>query len=107
MNPLPSVYRFQAFLVVAAIAIGVLIAWIDSRPAWDDTGITAMMVLGSAGVFSFAQPMRPWLWALSVGIWIPVQGIIAQGNVESILALVIAFVGAYAGMTIRRWVSPR
>ncbi len=35
--------RFALLLVVALIA-GSTIGWIDSRPDWDDTGITAAMV---------------------------------------------------------------
>jgi hypothetical protein len=44
---------------------------------------------------------RPWLLALAVGMWIPLRGIIVTHNYGSILALIIAFVGAYGGWVFR------
>ena len=38
-------------LSLAAIALGLLIAWVDSAPTWDDTGITAGMIFLTAAVF--------------------------------------------------------
>jgi len=37
-------------LLIAAVTIGLAIAWVDSRPHWDDSGITAGSLLLSAGV---------------------------------------------------------
>jgi hypothetical protein len=60
-------YRYWA-LLFSAVAFGNLIGWIDSRPTWDDAGITVAMVLGAATVLGFAMPDRPWLWALAVSL---------------------------------------
>jgi hypothetical protein len=43
-----------------------------------------------------------WLWALAVGAWIPLWGIISMQNYGALLALIIAFVGAYAGVLARK-----
>ena len=31
----------RGFLLMGAATLGMAIAWVDSRPNWDDTGITA------------------------------------------------------------------
>jgi hypothetical protein len=88
--------------LVTALSLGLLITWVDARPHWDDTGITAGAVLIVTGLLGLVAPERPWLWALAVGIWIPLFGIISHANYGSLLALIIAFVGAYAGALIRK-----
>jgi hypothetical protein len=47
-------------------------------------------------------PRHPWLWALAIGIWIPVHGIATANNYASFLALAFAFGGAYIGMAVRK-----
>jgi hypothetical protein len=89
-------------LLPAAVVLGLLIAYVDSRPNWDDTGVTAAAVFAVAGLWGVLGPERPWLWALAVGGWIPVVGIVTTGNYGSLLALAVAFAGAYAGMGVRR-----
>jgi hypothetical protein len=97
----------QKALLVIALAVGGLIAYIDSRPNWDDTGVTAAAIFICCGALGAAGPSRPWLWALAVGLWIPVLGITMTGNFGTLLVLPIAFGGAYAGRAIRRVVVPR
>ena len=92
----------QNVLLVVAVALGGLITYVDSRPGWDDTGVTAFTVLVASGVLGFLGPKRPWLWALAIGLWIPLLGIIREQNFGTLIALAVAFVGAYAGMAIRR-----
>ncbi len=96
----------QKILFAVAIALGVSIAYVDSRPSWDDTGISAGMVLITSGILGALGPRRPWLWALCVGAWIPLFGISRNLNYGSLIALVVAFAGAYAGMLVRRAVIP-
>ncbi len=86
--------------------MGGLITYVDSRPTWDDTGVTAAALLASAGVLGFLAPARPWLWALAVGVWIPLLAVIRTENYGAVLALAVAFVGAYAGSTVRTRLSP-
>jgi hypothetical protein len=89
-------------LLPIAVCVGLLVAYIDSRPNWDDTGVTAGAVLLTCGVWGALAPERPWLWALAVGIWLPAYEIASTRNFGSLLALIFAFAGAYAGMGVRR-----
>jgi hypothetical protein len=92
-------------LLATAIVFGIAIAYVDSRPRWDDTGITAMAVLFTSATISAIGRDRPWLWALAVGSWIPLWGVIHSRNFGSFLALGFAFAGAYAGMAFRKTLS--
>lgn len=88
----------------AAVTVGLLIAWVDARPTWDDTGITAAAIFLTAGFLGFAAPRWAWLWALSVGAWIPAYGLLRHGDYAVFLALIVAFCGAYLG-TLARWAT--
>lgn len=96
MKTLPFV-----FLVVLAILCGATITFIDSRPTWDDTGITAGAILLTTAVFSFLSPRRWWVWALAIGFCIPAVGILRANNYASLLALAVALIGAVVGMAFR------
>ncbi len=91
----------QRILLVIAVVAGLFFAYVDSRPTWDDTGILAGAILLTCGLISLLGFRRPWLLALAVGAWIPLRGIFITHNFGSILALVIAFVGAYGGWIFR------
>jgi hypothetical protein len=93
--------KFIIFLIIA-IALGLLIAWIDSRPNWDDAGITAFMILFITIICGYFSVERPWLMALAVGIWIPLSGIILNHNFEGFIALIPAFIGSYIGFFANR-----
>jgi len=94
-------YKFW-ILFILAIVIGVLICWIDAKPNWDDTGISAGLMFLAAAFLGLAMPERAWIWAISVGIWIPALNILLHNNYGSILALVIAFIGAYIGAFVHK-----
>jgi hypothetical protein len=96
-------------LFVGALAFGIAITYIDSRPTWDDTGITAGAMLLGAGVLGLLGPRRPWAWALLVGFWIPAYAIArapSTGSLAMLIVLVFPFVGAYLGMALRRGLAP-
>ena len=57
----------RKLLLPAALGIGLLIAYVDSRPNWDDTGITALALFACCAVFGALEPKRCWLWALATG----------------------------------------
>jgi hypothetical protein len=82
--------------------LGILAAWIDSRPNWDDTGISVVLILAIAALCGFMAGQKPWLLALASGIWIPLAGIAFTQNFGSLLALIPAFLGAYAGFLARK-----
>lgn len=90
----------KIFIAIAVIA-GLFFAYVDSRPTWDDTGVLAGAILLTCGLIAVIGYQRPWLLALAVGAWIPLRGILITHNYGSILALVIAFVGAYGGWALR------
>lgn len=93
-------------LLGSAIALGLAIAWMDSRPHWDDDGITAGCLFLSAGILGLIGPRRPWLWALGIGLWVPLYLFIEKPTVGSAFGgcviLAIPMVGAFAGMALRR-----
>lgn len=91
----------QKILLAVAVVSGLFIAYVDSRPSWDDTGITVGVILLTCGIIALAGYQRPWLLALAVGGWIPLYGILVTHNFGSIIALIIAFIGAYAGWAFR------
>jgi len=92
----------QVVLVVLALALGGLLAYVDSRPNWDDTGVLVGILLIASMAFGFMGPRRPWLWALALGLWIPLVGWIRTHSAAPLVALVVAFVGAYLGMAAHR-----
>lgn len=90
------------FLVVAiALVVGAAIGYVDSRPTWDDTGITAATVFVVATVFSFVRPTLALVIAVAVGGWIPLIEITRGGSYGSLIALAIAVVGALCGAGAR------
>ena len=93
-------------IILLAVAAGLVIAWVDSRPTWDDAGITAGMIFLVAALFGALRPSRAAVWALAVGAWVPLFGIAMHGNFGSLLALAVAFFGAYAGALARKALAP-
>jgi hypothetical protein len=92
-------------VVTLACLAGLLIAYVDSRPAWDDAGVTAFAMLLVAGVCGMVAPRRPWRWALAVGIWIPLYAIVrhpSAGALAMAVVLIFPLTGAYVGMALRR-----
>ena len=90
--------RRDLFTLLVALILGALIAWVDSRPTWDDSGITAGVLLLVCAGFGAIRPRFAWLWAFAVGAWIPLAGIVIAHNYGSIIALGIALIGAYLGV---------
>ena len=93
---------FDWLLLLGALALGLLLALVDSSPGWDDTGVSAAALFLGAAAFGATRPSGAWLWALAVGLWIPVLGIVVGDNYAALLALVPALLGALAGAAARR-----
>jgi hypothetical protein len=91
-------------LLVAALALGLglLIALIDRSPGWDSTGITAVALIAATGLSAYLGRVRPWLWALLVGVPTPLIEITGSGATGSLLALAFAAVGAGIGWALAR-----
>ena len=96
----PRRWRNWALLALA-VGCSVAIAYVDSRPTWDDTGVTAAAVLGVCGLLGLAAPRRAWIWALVVGGGIPIAAVLAGHGLSSVLAVLFALAGAYAGVATR------
>ncbi len=92
----------QKVLLIVAAAIGILIAYVDSRPTWDDAGVTAgALLLGAALVGLFIQ-RHPWVYGILIGIWIPLVQIYRSHDFRMLVILLIPLVGAYAGWGCRK-----
>lgn len=92
--------RHQSLILAAmALATGVAIAWVDTRPGWDDTGVTAGALLLAAGVVAFLG-LRWWWAALLVALPILVAEFRGGGLVllaVSMFTIAGATLGALAG----------
>jgi hypothetical protein len=95
-------------LLATAVAFGLCIAYVDSHPGWDDTGVTAFSLLFVAGILGFFGPQKPWLWALGVGAFIPLHAVVANpspGSVAMLVVLLFPLAGAYGGMGVRHLID--
>jgi hypothetical protein len=88
-------------LLAVAVLGGIFLAYVDSRPGWDDTGITAGGLLVAAGIITLLGHPRPWLVGLAVGIWIPLLYIYQSQAFSMLFVLIIPLIGAYAGWAVR------
>jgi hypothetical protein len=63
--------------------------------------MAAALVLRSS-LAGALRPRTPWLWAVAIGVWMPAVNIVQTQNYGSLAALAFSFMGAYAGMCMRR-----
>ncbi len=91
----------QRILLAAGGCVGILLAYIDSLPKWDDAGIIAGSLLLISSLLTLIGHRQPWLMALAVGGWIPLRGIIASLDFSLLLLLIFPFLGAYSGSLVR------
>lgn len=91
----------QNLLLGIALLAGLFSAYVDSRPAWDDTGILVGGLLLASGLLTLLGHRRPWLIALAVGIWIPMRQIYLTYDFKFLIILLIPFIGAYSGWLVR------
>lgn len=91
---------------IAALGAGAAIAWVDSRPGWDDTGLTAGALLLSGAFLGLIAPRRSWRWGLAIGGWIPAIALRRGGSPWMLLIVAIPTVGALIGAAIRHGVTP-
>jgi len=92
----------QTILLAAGLACGLFLAYVDSLPRWDDSGVLAGGLLLASGLVALLGFRRPWLLALAVGIWIPLRDIYLTHDLRMLFVLAFAFAGAYAGWGLRR-----
>jgi len=87
----------SVILPFLAGVIGLCIGWVDSRPAWDDTGITVGVILIVSAFLGAVARGRPWLVAIAVAAPLSVLEVVLTGNIAVVVSFIPAFVGAYFG----------
>jgi len=91
----------QKLLLVAAVVFGLLVTYVDSRPTWDDTGITVFALLIGSGIVGLLAQKRPWIFALAIGVWLPLWYILTRHDLSMLIVLAFPFIGIYAGWLLR------
>lgn len=98
--------RFEWVMLAPAVIVGLSIAWIDSQPHWDDSGITAGMLLIGSALLGLGVTRRAWMIGLAVGAWIPLWMMVHATRIgsaaASLLILIFPMAGAYGGFLLRR-----
>ncbi len=92
-------------LVALALGIGLAVGWIDSRPAWDDAGVTAGLLVVGAALVAAIDGRRAWLWTLLVGAPLALIEVPATGSAAPLVGLLFAAIGASIGILARRAVQ--
>ena len=90
----------QRILLLAAVLLGLLVTYVDTRPTWDDTGITVFALVIGSGIIGLLAERRPWLFALAVGVWLPAWYILTTHNLSMVIVLIFPFVGVYLGWAL-------
>jgi hypothetical protein len=106
-----AIDRFSPTLcLIAALILGMSIGWLDLHVEEVQWSVLLMLVLGA--VLGYVCARFAWLWALVIGLCIPVAHLIGRfAGVHPIippssfgwtfLALVPSFLGTYAGALAR------
>ncbi len=97
----------QKLLLIIAALTGIFIAYVDSRPTWDDAAITALALLLSGAIIGMFVRKRPWLYGIVIGISLPVVGLLTKHDFWMLAVLVIPLAGVYAGRASRRQFANR
>ncbi|HMC57279.1 MAG TPA: hypothetical protein VKH19_19015 [Gemmatimonadaceae bacterium] len=82
---------------ILGFVAGVGIAFVDTRPTWDDAGVTAAAVFLVAAIVGAARPRSFWIGGLAVGLPVLALNAILHGNYGSAIAVAIAVLAAAAG----------
>jgi hypothetical protein len=90
----------QKLLLVAAVIFGLFVAYVDSRPNWNDTGITVFALLIGSGIIGLLAENRPWLYALAIGLWLPLWYIVTTHDLSMIIILAFPIIGVYVGWVL-------
>jgi hypothetical protein len=91
----------QRIFLVLALVFGLLVAYVDTRPHWDDTGITVFVFLAGAAVIGLLIEKRPWLAALAMGVWLPSWYIFTTHDWTMLVLLAFPFLGTYVGWFLK------
>ena len=92
----------QKVYFIAALAAGLLIAYVDSLPNWNDDGITVFALLLTGGIIGLLVERQPWLFGLAIGLPLPLHAILVGGDFKMFIVLLFLLLGVYAGWGLRR-----
>jgi hypothetical protein len=98
-RPTAVSYRLVAGIAIAVVA-GIAIGYMDSRPGWDDTGITAISLVLAGGIAASVAGRLPWMMAIATGMWVPLLELNSLASGGPLAALVFAAIGAAFGWLI-------
>ena len=94
---------FPYLASVIALGAGLAVAWMDTRPRWDDAGVTAGCVCLAAALTTVAGA-NPWFVVLLVAGPLAAVSIVGGGGVlVAAFVLAVAAVGAAVGWNTRRF----
>ena len=96
----PSTVRANIAAGLFALGAGLAIAWMDTRPSWDDSGLTAGALALASGIAAFAG-LRWWLVPILVAGPLFVAEFRGLGW-GALLICAIALAGAGVGLAVRR-----
>lgn len=89
-------------VLLLTVLCGLCIGWVDSRPGWDDTGITVGVIFVVSALLGGVLKERSWLVALVTAAPLAILELVLTGGSGAFIAFIPAFVGAYAGAFARR-----
>jgi hypothetical protein len=92
-------------LIILSLAVGLTIGWIDSRPNWNDTGVTVGLIFLSSFLLSLLAEKHFWVIGIIIGICITSFNYILHNNLQSVVSFIIAFAGAYSGAGIKKLIK--
>jgi hypothetical protein len=94
--------------------LGVLIGWMELYSK--ELQLPFLLLLAFGFFAGYARPSYAWIWALLLGIWVPLAEFTALAIglklsyrpdiLASCIALIPAFIGAYAGVAVQ-WAAER
>jgi hypothetical protein len=90
-------------IAAAAVVAGLAIAWVDTRPTWDDTGVTAGALLLAAALAA-AAGLRWWGAALLVAaplLLAELRSLGAGVSVSLVFTAAGSLIGAGFGRIVR------
>ena len=93
-----------------ALFLGMLVGYLDLHS--DDPQFAVLLLLVFGFFLGYSHTTNAWRWALLLGVWVPIFGILkilydgttdrlVSDGVFSLLALVPAFIGVYVGVFIK------
>ncbi len=94
--------RRDALLAMPAAAAGLAIGYVDSRPTWDDVGVTVSLLLLASAIVAGLSGRRPWLWAALTGAGVPIFEVAGRGGPASVVALLVTAIGSAIGYAVAR-----